>query len=107
MIEARSVYSVMIALARVGGASQWTKVAGMAGAFNLPVVSHVMPEMLVHRVAACPNGLTVEYMPWMLALDEETPAIENGKLGLPAKPGLGVKFDEKAIAAFKACRLRW
>ncbi len=102
MIEARSVDIVMIDLARVGGVSQWMKVAGMAEAFNLPVVSHVMPEMLVHLVAACPNGLTVEYMPWMLALYEETPAIENGELVLPGKPGLGLKFDEKAIAAFKA-----
>jgi L-talarate/galactarate dehydratase len=102
MIEARSVDIVMIDLARVGGVTQWMKVAGMAEAFNLPVVSHVMPEMLAHLVAACPNGLTVEYMPWMLALYEETPAIENGQLVLPNKPGLGLKFDEKALAAFSA-----
>ncbi|MPY76314.1 MAG: hypothetical protein GEU87_18900 [Alphaproteobacteria bacterium] len=102
MIEARSVDIVMVDIARVGGVSQWMKVAGMAEAFNLPIVSHVMPEILVHVVAACPNGLTVEYMPWMIALYEETPAIENGELVLPDKPGLGLKFDEKAIAAFKA-----
>ena len=102
MIEARSVDIVMIDIVRVGGVSQWMKVAAMAEAFNLPVVSHVMPEILVHLVAACPNGLTVEYMPWMLALYEETPAIENGELVLPDKPGLGLKFDETALAAFKA-----
>src|SRR5712671_5800218 len=95
MLEARSVDIPMIDLVRVGGITQWLKVAGMAEAFNLPVVSHVMPEMLVHLVAACPNGLTVEYMPWMLALYEETPAIESGELVLPDKPGLGLKFDEK------------
>ena len=78
------------------------KIAGMAEAFNLPVVSHLVPEIQVHLVAAVPNGLTVEYMPWMLALYEETPAIENGKLVVPNKPGLGLKFDEKAIASFKA-----
>ena len=102
MIEAHSVDIVMIDILRVGGVSQWMKVAGMAEAFNLPVVSHVMPEVLVHLVAACPNGLTVEYMPWMLALYEETPEIENGQLVLPNKPGLGLKFDEKAIARFRA-----
>jgi L-alanine-DL-glutamate epimerase-like enolase superfamily enzyme len=102
MIEARSVDIVMIDILRVGGVTQWMKVAGMAEAFNLPVVSHVMPEVLVHLVAACPNGLTVEYMPWMLALYEETPAIDKGLLVLPNKPGLGLKFDEKAIARFKA-----
>jgi L-alanine-DL-glutamate epimerase-like enolase superfamily enzyme len=102
MIEARSVDIVMIDLLRVGGITQFMKVAGMAEAFNLPVVSHVAPEMLVHLIAACPNGLTVEYMPWTLALYEETPAIENGQLVLPNKPGLGLKFDEKALAAFRA-----
>ncbi|MFL5255055.1 MAG: mandelate racemase/muconate lactonizing enzyme family protein [Rhodopila sp.] len=102
MIEARSVDIVMIDLCRAGGVTQWMKIAGMAEAFNLPVVSHVMPEMLVHLVAACPNGLTVEYMPWMLCLYEETPALEKGQLVLPDRPGLGLKFDEKAVAAFRA-----
>jgi L-alanine-DL-glutamate epimerase-like enolase superfamily enzyme len=102
MIEAHSVDIVMIDLARVGGVTQWMKVAGMAEAFNLPVVSHVMPEMLVHMVAACPNGLTVEYMPWTAALYEETPLIDKGELVLSQRPGLGLKFDEKALAGFKA-----
>lgn len=102
MIEARSVDIVMVDIVRAGGVSQWMKIAGMAEAFNLPIVSHVMPEILVHMVAACPNGLTVEYMPWMLALYEETPAVENGEMILPDTPGLGLKFDEKAIAAFTA-----
>jgi len=102
MIEARSVDIVMVDIVRAGGVTPWMKIAGMAEAFNLPIVSHVMPEILVHLVAACPNGLTVEYMPWMLALYEETPAVENGEMVLPDKPGLGLKFDEKAIAAFSA-----
>jgi L-talarate/galactarate dehydratase len=102
MIQNHSVDIVMIDLVRVGGVSQFMKVAGMAEAFNLPVVSHVMPEMLVHVIAACPNGLTVEYMPWMLKLYEATPKIENGELVLPTAPGLGLKFDEKVIAKFKA-----
>ena len=32
--------------------------------------------------------------------NEETPTIEDGELVLPDKPGLGLKFDEKAIASF-------
>ena len=102
MVEARSVDIVMIDVARVGGVTQWMKVAGMAEAFNLPVVSHVMPEILVHMVAACPNGLTVEDMPWTRALYGETPAIEKGQLVLGDGPGLGLKFDEKALTRFRA-----
>jgi L-alanine-DL-glutamate epimerase-like enolase superfamily enzyme len=102
MIMAHSVDIVMVDIVRAGGVTQWMKIAGMAEAFNLPIVSHVMPEILVHVVAACPNGLTVEYMPWMIALYEETPKIEDGMLVLSNKPGLGLKFDEKAIKSFTA-----
>ena len=64
MLEARSVDIVMIDVLRAGGITQWMKIAGMAEAFNLPVVNHLCPEISVHLVAAIPHGLTVEYMPW-------------------------------------------
>jgi L-alanine-DL-glutamate epimerase-like enolase superfamily enzyme len=101
MIQMHAVDIPMIDICRAGGVTPWMKIAGMAEAFNLPVVSHVMPEILCHLIAACPNGQTVEYMPWMLCLYEETPAVENGMLVLPTKPGLGLTFDEKAVAAFR------
>jgi len=41
-------------------------------------------------------------MPWMVALYEETPAIENSHMVLTNKPGLGLTFDEKAIKSFRA-----
>ena len=101
LMEARSVDIVMIDLLRVGGITQWMKVAGMAEAFNLPVVSHLIPEIHVHLIAAIPNGLTVEYMPWTLRLYEETPAMEGGRLVVPKKPGLGLAFDQAAIKKYQ------
>ena len=102
MIEARSVDYVMIDLIRVGGITQWMKVAGMAEAFNLPVVSHVIPEIHTHLVAAVPNGLTVEYMGWMLRLFEGTAAFEDGELVLSDRPGLGLTFNQETIDRFGA-----
>jgi L-alanine-DL-glutamate epimerase-like enolase superfamily enzyme len=93
MIEAHSVDIVMIDLIRVGGISNWMKVAAMAEAFNLPVVSHLLPEIHVHLVAAVPNGLTVEYMPWSFRLFEEVPIPMKGELIVPTKPGLGLSFS--------------
>ena len=101
LLEARSIDIVMIDLLRVGGITQWMKVAGMAEAFNLPVVSHLIPEFHVHLVAAIPNGLTVEYMPWTLQLFEETPALQNGQLVVPSKPGLGLAFDQAALKRYQ------
>ena len=100
MIEARSVDYVMIDLIRVGGVTQWMKVAGMAEAFNLPVVSHVIPEIHSHLVAAVPNGLTVEYMGWMLTLFEGTAGFDNGELVLSDRPGLGLTFNQETINRF-------
>ena len=74
--------------------------ACMAEAFNLPVVSHVIPEFHAHLIAAVPNGLTVEYMPWTLTLFEETPRLDRGQLVLTDKPGFGLKFDAAAVKAF-------
>ena len=93
MIEAHSVDIIMIDLLRVGGIGNWMKVAGMAEACNLPVVSHLFPEIHVHLISAIPNGLTVEYMPWSFRLFEEVPAPVNGELVVPSKPGLGLEFS--------------
>jgi L-alanine-DL-glutamate epimerase-like enolase superfamily enzyme len=101
MLEARSIDIVMIDVLRAGGITQWMKIAGMAEAFNLPVVSHLVPELHVHLIAAIPNGLTVEYMPWTLRLWEETPTLENGQLVVPAKPGLGLAFDQAALKRYQ------
>lgn len=102
MLEARSVDIAMIDVLRAGGITQWLKIAGMAEAFNLPVVSHLLPEIHVHLIAAVPNGLTVEYMPWSLKLYEETPTVERGEIAVSRKPGLGLKFDRDALRRFGA-----
>ena len=100
LIENRSIDIVMIDLLRVGGITEWRKVAGMAEAFNLPVVSHLVPEIHIQLMGAIPNGLTVEYMPWTLKLFEETPKFVEGCVEVPAKPGLGLMFDEDAIKQY-------
>ncbi len=100
MLEARSVDIVMIDVLRAGGITQWMKIAGMAEAFNLPVVNHLYPEVSVHLVSAIPHGLTVEYMPWSLRMFKEGPAIEKGQLVVPSKPGLGLEFDPETFKRY-------
>src|ERR1700675_3123719 len=80
MLEHRSVDIVMIDQVRSGGITPWLKIAAMAEAFNLPVVSHGVPEIHVHLVGAVPNGLTVEYMPRLFALWKAVPEPVDGML---------------------------
>ena len=100
MVEQRSVDIVMVDLLRAGGITPFRKIAGMAEAFNLPVVSHLIPEVQTHTIAAIPNGLTVEYMPWTLRLFDETPDIVDGEIVVPDRPGLGLSFSQDAIAQY-------
>ena len=100
MLEAGSVDIVMIDVLRSGGITQWLKIAGMAEAFNLPVVSHLIPELHVHLIAAIPNGLTVEYMPWSAKLFKEIPLPHKGELKVPDAPGLGLAFDEAVLRRY-------
>ena len=102
MLEARSVDIAMIDLFRVGGITQWTKVAGMAEAFNVPVVSHLIPEIHVHLIAAIPNGRVVEYMPWTMRLFEDPPVPVRGEMAVPTGPGLGLCFSAEIRRRFAA-----
>ena len=101
MLERRSLDIVMIDLMRAGGITQWMKIAHMAQAFNLPVVSHLAPEILAHAVAAIPNGLTVEHMPWAFPLFKQPPTVENGELILSQNPGFGLEFDDSALNRYE------
>jgi L-alanine-DL-glutamate epimerase-like enolase superfamily enzyme len=61
----------------------------------------LIPEVHVHLVSAIPNGLTVEYMPRLYRLFEETPAIEDGQIVVPQRPGLGLTFDQSALKQYQ------
>lgn len=102
MAVAGSVDIVMIDPFRAGGITPWLRIAALADAFSLPVVSHLAPEIQVHLVGAIPNGVTVEYMPWSVRLFEEVPVPKGGRLEMPSAPGLGLRFDRAALARFHA-----
>jgi L-alanine-DL-glutamate epimerase-like enolase superfamily enzyme len=92
----------MIDVLRAGGITQWMKIAGMAEAFNRPVVSHLLPEIHVHLIAAAPNGLVVEYMPWTRRLFEDPQMPKRGEMTVPTAPGLGLKFAPGLFSKYAA-----
>ncbi|MCH7801630.1 MAG: mandelate racemase/muconate lactonizing enzyme family protein, partial [Chloroflexi bacterium] len=102
MLEHRSIDIVMADLLRAGGLTGWMKIAHMAEGYNLPIVSHLATEVMSHAVAAVPNGLTIEHMPWTFGMFTEEPKIENGMIVLSDKPGLGIEFDEEALDRYAA-----
>ena len=98
LLEHRSVDIAMVDLDL--GMSGFLKVAHMAEAFEVPVVSHLATEAMAHCIAAVPNGLTVEYVPFANALFKEPLTIEDGEIVMPRGPGLGLELDEAALKKY-------
>jgi L-alanine-DL-glutamate epimerase-like enolase superfamily enzyme len=98
LLDHRGVDVVMVDL-EVGGITQWLKIAHIVEAYGLPVANHMCTEIAGHAIAGI-GGLTVEYIPWAQALFKEVPAVENGKLILSDRPGLGLELDLAALKKF-------
>jgi L-alanine-DL-glutamate epimerase-like enolase superfamily enzyme len=80
-------------LQRVGGISEWLRVATLAEAWGMPVTPHVFHEVSIHLAGAAPNARWIEHVPWWDSLFVEPVRAEDGLLRAPDKPGLGLAFD--------------
>jgi L-alanine-DL-glutamate epimerase-like enolase superfamily enzyme len=98
LLERRSVEVVMIDL-EVGGITQWLKMAHLVETYRLPVTNHVTTEVSAHVIAAV-NGLTVSYLPWAEPLFKEGLPVQDGRLVLFERPGLGLELDPTALKKF-------
>jgi L-alanine-DL-glutamate epimerase-like enolase superfamily enzyme len=90
-----------------GGITEFRRIAALADAYGVTMCPHWFHDLHVHLVAASPNGQFVEYFPdgkvfnFCEIIDRQL-EVRDGGLALPAGPGLGYLFDEKAIARFEA-----
>ncbi len=101
-VERKAVDILMVDIHRVGGLTPWRKMAGYCEVMNVPLATHVMPEVLGHMGAAYPGVIIVEHMPWSFPLLREQPQVVDGYMLMSQKPGLGWELDEKALAKYKA-----
>jgi L-alanine-DL-glutamate epimerase-like enolase superfamily enzyme len=99
LLDRRAADVVMIDL-EVGGITQFMKVAHLVESYGIPVASHTCTEVATHVIAAS-GGLTVEYLPWAAPLFHQVPPVEDGRLVLSERPGLGLELDLEAVARFE------
>lgn len=97
-----------------GGISEWRKIAATAASYGATICPHWFHDLHVHLVAATPNARYVEYFPddqvlnFRRLIDTQL-THRSGALILPKTPGLGFRFDEKAVEryALKNGRSAW
>jgi L-alanine-DL-glutamate epimerase-like enolase superfamily enzyme len=104
-MRAGAVDVVQADIPRVGGFTEWMKIARLAESFNLPVAPHFMMELSVHALCAVPNGLILEDLQGGsltdLGLLAELIRVENGEMAPPARPGHGIVFDPAALGRYE------
>jgi L-alanine-DL-glutamate epimerase-like enolase superfamily enzyme len=89
---------------RVGGISEWIKIAHLAHAWDIQMAPHVVYELSVSLLCAVQNGLIAEMVSGgsvsELGLLVEPIRPEDGWGVPPKRPGHGVVFDEQALARY-------
>ena len=92
-------------IVRVGGFTEWLKIAKLAESFNLPVAPHFVMELSIHALCAVPNGLILEDLQGGsltdLGLLAEPIRVERGEMAPPARPGHGIVLDEAALRRYE------
>jgi len=101
MIERGAADVLMPDLERVGGITEFIKVAHMADAFDIPISPHLYTEQCLQLCGALSNVEYSEYMPWFAALYNEKMEMVDGDLLVPDRPGLGFTFNEDAIGRYR------
>lgn len=87
-------------VARVGGVTEWMRIAQMAHAFNLSVAPHFLMELHVHLAAAVPNALFVEHIPFLDRFLRHPLRVVDGFFEVPQRPGHGIEFDDDKSQAY-------
>lgn len=101
LIQQKGADVVQIDVQRVGGITEWMRVANTADSWGLKVTPHLFWEISVQLSCAVPNAIYIEYMDWLDEFFEELPEIKNGRVYVWDKPGHGLKFKEDIIKKYK------
>jgi L-alanine-DL-glutamate epimerase-like enolase superfamily enzyme len=100
-VQLGAVDVVQADVVRIGGITEWLKVAHMADAFNLKVAPHFVLELSGSVLCAVPNALILEDVEGgsltELGVLEEPLPVKNGYWAPPRRPGHGIVFGQSAL----------
>ncbi|MCA6103179.1 enolase C-terminal domain-like protein [Bradyrhizobium australafricanum] len=93
---------VMPDFMRIGGVTGWMRAAAIAGAAGIPISTHLYPEVAAHVMRATEAAHWLEWQDWADPILERPYEIKDGLLHIPDTPGVGLEWNEAAVAAHLA-----
>ena len=86
---------------RIGGVTGWMRAAALAQGAGLEMSSHLFPEVSCQLLAVTPTCHWLEYVDWADAVLEEPARLKDGQVLIPDRPGVGMRWDEKAVKKYQ------
>jgi mandelate racemase len=101
-LMARATDLCMPDVMKMGGATGFLRGMALAAAHRVPLSSHIFIEASAHLLSVCPLRHYLEHLDIAGALLREPLRIEAGNAVIPDRPGLGLEWDEAALARHAA-----
>jgi mandelate racemase len=102
-IAAGAADFAMLDVMKIGGVTGWISAMGQAEAASLPISSHIFVEASAHLLTITPTAHWLEYLDIAGAILTEPQRAIKGTVTAKG-PGLGLEWDESAVARFTAER---
>jgi mandelate racemase len=93
---------VMPDFMRIGGVTGWQRAAAIVAAAGIPISTHLYPEVAAHVMRVTETAHWLEWQDWANPILQQPYEVKDGKLHIPSVPGVGLEWDEKAVAAHLA-----
>ena len=108
MLELGAAAFIQPSVIKVGGITEWQKIAALAETYNVSIAPHSPysgPGLLAtaHLIASTPCAEWLEYYYVFLeaSVFRDFPAVKNGVFSLPQGSGLGLEIDPDVIERYR------
>jgi mandelate racemase len=83
---------------KIGGVTGWRQAARLAESEGMPVASHLFVEISPHLLTATPSAMILEWFDIAGTVLADGPTVNEGFVAPSSAPGIGVTWDDTAIA---------
>jgi mandelate racemase len=87
---------------KIGGVTGWLRAAAVAQVYGTPMSAHIFPEFSAHLLLVTPTAHLLERMDLAGPILASALAYKDGNAVLDGAPGVGISWDEAAVARYAA-----